>query len=245
MTKPKIDAKIGRPIIDLTGKQFEKWTVLGIGEHPRKWLCQCECGTISAVFGGNLKSHQSKSCVECAKKRRAAVFFPGAKFGKWTLISRADISNAHGMYRFKCICVCGREQLVWGTSLRSGKSAGCRKCADIHGAKKRITHGYSVKQTKDSKPLYGRFYRYGITPDEYSGILERQYNLCAICTACLKKKRPPHLDHCHRTGRIRGILCSNCNNGIWHFKNSPTRLKRAINYLNNTSDARQRTECLT
>jgi len=40
-----------------------------------------------------------------------------------------------------------------------------------------------------------------------------------------------HLDHCHKTGRIRGVLCNNCNTGLGKFYDDIELLKTAINYL--------------
>ena len=63
--------------------------------------------------------------------------------------------------------------------------------------------------------------RYGIAMAEYDNLLLRQNGKCAIC------KRPPYtkkgleVDHCHRTGAIRGILCSRCNSALSLLDNDP------------------------
>lgn len=57
--------------------------------------------------------------------------------------------------------------------------------------------------------------------------------LCAIC------KRPPatskatHLDHCHTSGVIRGVLCASCNKGLGHFRDDPALIRTAAHYLEN------------
>lgn len=69
-------------------------------------------------------------------------------------------------------------------------------------------------------------------------MLVKQQNRCFICdmkfTKVERGKRMfniPYVDHCHTTGKVRGILCGNCNTGLGHFKDSPMLLQRAIEYL--------------
>lgn len=52
-----------------------------------------------------------------------------------------------------------------------------------------------------------------------------------VCPICSKKKKRLQVDHCHETGKIRGLLCNNCNKGIAYFKDNKTSLKNAIKYL--------------
>lgn len=53
--------------------------------------------------------------------------------------------------------------------------------------------------------------RYGITPAEYDAILKKQGGVCDICKKPRTQKRRLHVDHDHRNGKVRGILCSRCN----------------------------------
>ncbi|MER6592450.1 endonuclease VII domain-containing protein [Micromonospora purpureochromogenes] len=55
------------------------------------------------------------------------------------------------------------------------------------------------------------------------------------CSGTCGGADPQHLDHDHRTGWVRGILCFNCNGGLGQFRDSPTRLARAITYLRGTT----------
>ncbi len=70
---------------------------------------------------------------------------------------------------------------------------------------------------------------YNISLDEYNTILKDQNGSCKICKKVCEKTL--HVDHCHSTGTIRGLLCSNCNRGIGHLKEDPDILKSAIDYL--------------
>lgn len=72
--------------------------------------------------------------------------------------------------------------------------------------------------------------RYGLTPESYGSLLEKQNNCCAICQEPSKGGRLS-VDHCHRTGRVRGVLCKNCNTAIGLLRDAPSLFFKAIEYL--------------
>lgn len=77
---------------------------------------------------------------------------------------------------------------------------------------------------------------YGLTKDEYDLLLAEHNHVCAICGKeefiTLKgTKWNLSIDHCHKTGKIRGLLCAQCNVGIAKFHEDITFLKNAIKYL--------------
>lgn len=77
-----------------------------------------------------------------------------------------------------------------------------------------------------------RQYLYGLTPDQYDELLASQEGRCAICrTETPGGKGGWHVDHDHATGKVRGLLCDNCNNGLGRFADDPIRIQRAIDYL--------------
>ena len=71
--------------------------------------------------------------------------------------------------------------------------------------------------------------KFGITLEHFNLMLKNQNNKCAIC----KKEECRNLavDHDHKTGKIRGLLCLNCNTGLGSFKDNLDLLLKAINYL--------------
>ena len=71
--------------------------------------------------------------------------------------------------------------------------------------------------------------KYGITPDDYDLILEQQDNRCAACHGY--SNRVLEVDHCHETGKIRGLLCHNCNSALGHAKDDVNRLWDLVEYL--------------
>lgn len=76
-------------------------------------------------------------------------------------------------------------------------------------------------------------YRYGLCYDEYKKQLELQDNKCPICKVSFAELsiNNVHLDHCHTTGNIRGILCFKCNRGLGFFDDDTERMKLAATYL--------------
>ena len=74
--------------------------------------------------------------------------------------------------------------------------------------------------------------RYGISLEEYEAILATQGGKCAICNAQEPRGRGMfHVDHCHDTSNIRGLLCIDCNLGIGKLKDSADLTARATKYL--------------
>ena len=74
---------------------------------------------------------------------------------------------------------------------------------------------------------------FGITIDDYESMLKDQGGVCRICGLEENSTglRNLSVDHDHQSGKIRGLLCHNCNTGLGKFKDSEELLKRAIVYL--------------
>jgi len=73
---------------------------------------------------------------------------------------------------------------------------------------------------------------YNITQSEFDEIIINQHGKCAICQKQLIKAC---IDHCHKTSKVRGILCRNCNLGLGLLEDNVEILQSAIKYLNNNS----------
>lgn len=79
-----------------------------------------------------------------------------------------------------------------------------------------------------------KYRAYGVCNVKYDEMLVKQHGGCAICGSKFDNTRFRKLsiDHDHRTGAVRGLLCSNCNTSLGLMKDSPERLQAAIDYLN-------------
>lgn len=75
---------------------------------------------------------------------------------------------------------------------------------------------------------------YGLTLDEYQAIYESQGGKCAICRRATGRSKRLSVDHDHRTGEVRGLLCTVCNRDVLgHLRDSIASLLRAVRYLMN------------
>lgn len=74
-----------------------------------------------------------------------------------------------------------------------------------------------------------RMNEYGLSPEAFQLMLRRQKNACVICEDTFSAE--PHVDHCHKSGKVRGLLCGRCNRALGGFRDSPKILERAREYL--------------
>lgn len=72
---------------------------------------------------------------------------------------------------------------------------------------------------------------YNISLEDYYAFLEKQNNCCGACGKTLIAGRLTHLDHDHKTGKIRGFLCSGCNSAAGFVNDDPGRLRLLAAYL--------------
>ena len=123
-----------------------------------------------------------------------------------------------------------------------GVSSSCKECRKDYDKKWRADNKDKTKKTKEKWLLKNQDYRqivsvrshlkrkYGMTIEEYERMVENQNGVCAIC------KKPDTIarlsvDHNHKTKKIRGLLCRNCNSVLGLAKDSPIILESAIKYL--------------
>lgn len=96
--------------------------------------------------------------------------------------------------------------------------------------KQRYYEDNKYSLAKKNKAKYKQ-YAYGLTEAEYGAMWAGQRGLCAICNKKLKSGGSTHIDHCHDTGIVRGLLCRECNIGLGYFRDSPETLREAAKYV--------------
>lgn len=120
---------------------------------------------------------------------------------------------------------------------------GRKYCAGCSIIQKRESHRISMNKYRKNNLKKSRIQSadwklrtdFGITYDDYLEMSKKQGGKCAICETqpmggrgVLRKLA---VDHCHETGKIRALLCSDCNTGIGLFKESQKILESAVKYI--------------
>jgi len=117
---------------------------------------------------------------------------------------------------------------------KNGLTPRCKYCHYIQTREWR-------KKNKEKIPNYCRKHglktRYGLSIEDFEKLKKFQNNCCAICGDIPNIEKPSqanklHVDHCHITGKIRGLLCHLCNRGIGLFRERKDLLQKGIDYLN-------------
>lgn len=115
----------------------------------------------------------------------------------------------------------------------SGFTSSCKMCRKDEAKR---------KWTPRKQSSYKLKVNYGLTLDEYNSMLEDQDGVCAICNTVETAKsnagyiKNLAVDHCHKTGKVRGLLCQDCNIGIGKLKDDINLLKKAEEYLRRDYD---------
>ncbi len=154
------------------------------------------------------------------------------------------IEAPHAVFEMKHCKDCGKEDTEFSRHGKSNKYphrvgkllSYCKLCMRTRAEQwqeknpDRVWKNYKTQKLKE----------FGITLDQYNEMCARQSNLCAICllpeqqvngNANSDEPQMLAVDHCHVTNRVRGLLCTGCNNGLGRFGDNPDRLRRAAAYL--------------
>ena len=117
---------------------------------------------------------------------------------------------------------------VKSKTCKSGYRGVCKECFNSYYRTRRVekhelVRGYEKKFHQKRRLKY----YYNLSVEEYNNMLASQDSLCSIC----KTQTKLVVDHCHTTGKVRGLLCNRCNMGLGHFKDTVALLKHAEEYL--------------
>lgn len=142
---------------------------------------------------------------------------------------------------WKCETLKPIEEFYANKSRGDGRSSACKNCSksiakERHDADRKTYNGH-MKEWRLKNPDRQRRYRikanYGLVQDDFNAMLDKQENRCAVCksTDYGKGRNNWCIDHDHKTGEVRGLVCFYCNLLFGNCDDNPTILMNAIIYL--------------
>lgn len=171
---------------------------------------KCKRGHLSTRYAS------SGNCKECIELQRGKVMqnFKG-KSSKRSHENQAlaESAIAEGKTSYVSVSACPKGHFV-----RFATTNNCVECSNEQNAKRKN----DLKWQRIKKV-------YGMSQEDVAKMLGAQKSLCAICKDAIHESH--HIDHCHRTGVVRGLLCSRCNQGIGLFRERLDILEGAAKYL--------------
>lgn len=169
----------------------------------------------TAPRNSSLKSY----CIDC---KRALERESMQRRGRWKTplanCSRCgqERTGSHPNYCVACFRAYREEQ----------RAKACSRCGAPRAEGDRRSADYCNNCSRD----YWLMHKYGLTVEQYEQMLIEQTHRCALCGE-ESNGRPWHVDHCHDTGKVRGVLCDRCNRGLGQFREDAALLRKAVAYL--------------
>jgi hypothetical protein len=181
-----------------------------MSESLDKWCSGCGRTLPLKSFAAdrNRRDGLQPRCRECVAEYSAAHYRRRREAVGKAVREKVDVPSGHKLCR-----TCGeiKPHSVWhrNATASDGLSTRCKACRAIQG------RGDHLKR------------KYGITEVERDELIASQMGICCICLAA----PAAHVDHCHETGRVRGVLCFSCNAALGQFKDRPDAIRRAAAYV--------------
>jgi hypothetical protein len=158
----------------------------------------------------------SGNCIQCiAEKRGQASIIKKERFVKRNKenLEKTMLAIENGLIKYESTTECPQ-----GHYLRFVSSNNCCECSFVSQEKrKERTRWLRIKK------------EYGLSEQEVKNMLFVQKNLCQICELDITKNY--HIDHCHKTNKVRSLLCQKCNQAIGLLKESEYLFDKATQYI--------------
>ena len=221
-----------------------------VGKIKRKY-CSAECR--NDFKRKKMPKLLKKICDFCSKdftSTTKATKFCSMKCNGLNIAAKARKRKLLNIKYGKKICSrCGeiKKLTEFYTVRRCGSPSWCKKCKldqnkkyaknpEVAARKKAWRKKYNIS-TADLRKFSRMKRIYGITFEEYMEMMNSQNGKCVICKdKLIMERRGIHIDHCHNTDKVRGLLCNNCNAGLGFFKENKESLRNAIQYLEKNSE---------
>jgi hypothetical protein len=218
-------------LIDRAGSRFGRLSVVERGPNQTvrgksrvMWLCLCDCGATVAVEAYSLTSGNKWSCGCLALEGPLAQ----REYARQPSVSSKTCAHCK---EHKTAALFNKDR-----SSKDGLDHRCKACSAAYHTKMKL----KWRRTPKGQAAYRRKWlkTYGLDEAEYARILLAQASKCAACGTLLETSKDAHVDHCHTTGRVRGILCKCCNVALGFARDNPATLRRLAEYLEASKETR-------
>ena len=162
------------------------------------------------------------------------------KCERWKEKSEFHVSRYHGVVSYCRSCENKTDRRFLPFDATEKRCTQCKLVKSLdafhHRSRRDGTHGYQPK-CKACRSAYSRekgYYLkrdYNLSIEDYRTMLESQDYVCAICGLSCRTQQNLVVDHDHKTGQVRGLLCRGCNSMLGYIMDDVTTLKNAIAYL--------------
>ena len=187
-------------------------------DKTRFILFECpECNKPFKATPCKVKSLVIKCCGECGNARHS---------------NKID-TETNTLVCSECETAKPLEDFYKNSRRKLGYDSRCKSCMNSYKASWVLAKNPNYVSLKAENSRLVK--RYGISSKDYQELLEKQDYCCAICGNTPEEGRGNtsklNVDHCHETGKIRGLLCHKCNTGLGLLGDTKEGLLKALNYL--------------
>lgn len=153
----------------------------------------------------------------------------GDTFGRWTVTGPFTRQGKYNEAVFPCTCDCGTVSERTFKRLREaeqGRNISCG-CVQKEAMASKRKYGYEPNSHQWNRERWLR-HAYGITVEDFDRMIVKQ---CGLCDICGDQLVDPHVDHCHASMEVRGLLCKSCNLLLGYARDRIDILENAVMYL--------------
>lgn len=234
--------------------EYNKWIM-----NKRWFNCICDCGNKLDVRINSLVKGNTKSCGCLAIEQDLSYWINGEEAKNYIREEIKIYKNGRRRKGYVYLCKCCKKEIFLLPPAIPESKFLCKKCSTRENQKLRYIVSEGTKECKycerkldvsefsliqNGQRLQAYCKRcnylqlYGISAVNYDNMFENQQGKCKICKLPESDIYPQTgkikslaVDHCHKSGKVRGLLCSKCNKGIGLLNDDITLLKEAIKYL--------------
>lgn len=191
--------------------------------HIRNYKNRLNSEGVCVDCGASRSETSTKFCVECLIKARARVrkvVNRRTEAGTCTLCAKAKPPH-NRKYCTDCSIANQLRHRARATELHTNGL--CVQCGKTPPEPSRL----KCIKCKEVKETARKFKRYGVTAVEIQKRLSVQENKCAICS----REKTLVIDHDHKSGKFRDLLCDDCNRGLGYIRESPTTARAIADYI--------------